>query len=93
MMTKMMLLMMVITMGVVGVLLMFLFGGEICLNLLCLVVFFSIKKSSTQMATTRTTAALQVWDTLAWTKVLIKDAELVAEALATSITILATTPT
>ena len=91
-----MLLMMVITMGVVGVLLMFLFGGEICLNLLCLVVFFSIKKSSTQMATTPTTAALQVWDTPALTKVLTKDAELVAEAaeaLATSITILATTPT
>ena len=89
----MMLLMMVITMGIVGVLLMFLFGGEICLNLLCLVVFFSIKKSSTQMATTRTTAALQVWDTPASTKALTKVAELVAEALATSITILATTPT
>ena len=36
--TMMMLLMMVITMGVVGVLLMFLFGGEICLNLLCFVI-------------------------------------------------------
>ena len=48
------------------------------------------------MATTPTTAALQVWDTPALTKALIKDVELVAEvaeALATSITILATTPT
>ena len=88
MMTMMMLLMMVITMGIVGVLLMFLFGGEICLNLLCFV-----KNSSTQTATTRTTVALQVWDTPASTKALTKVAELVAEALATSITILATTPT
>ena len=91
MMTMMMLLMMVITMGVVSVLLMFLFGGEICLNLLCFV-----KKSSTQTATTPTTAALQVWDTPVSTKALTKVVELVAEvaeALATSITILATTPT
>ena len=34
MMTMMMLLMMVITLGLVGVLLMFLFGGKICLILL-----------------------------------------------------------
>ena len=38
-MTIMMLPMVVITMGIVGVLLMFLFGGEICLNMFGFVIF------------------------------------------------------